>query len=151
MGQPVPHVTRPIMTHPMNCWRMSNQGGTKYFTKSQAMTRKANPPPKRLTQTFNVPLTGTRSSQEGSQEEDTSNTISAPALCGTHLAPSYCWDQINEKLKMATIDKTALHDCVVTFIFPKLKFVTGSGMMMECSTEMRMLCLLEMAGCNQVH
>jgi hypothetical protein len=44
-------------------------------------------------------------------------------LRGTHLAPKYRWDQINEQLKMVTIFKMAVHDFVAALNFPKLNLL----------------------------
>jgi hypothetical protein len=48
--------------------------------------------------------------------------------------------------------KTAVHDFVANYLFPKLKFVRGTAVVnMEYSTDTKSLCALVMARCHQEH
>jgi hypothetical protein len=52
---------------------------------------------------------------------------------------------------MAAFDKTPVHDFLSACVFPKLKFVSGTDVTMQYSTEKKTLCNPVMEGCNQVH
>jgi hypothetical protein len=42
---------------------------------------------------------------------------------------------INKGMKQVKVEKTAVHDFVANYLFPKLKFVRGAGGNMDDSTE----------------
>jgi hypothetical protein len=65
--------------------------------------------------------------------------------------PNTVWKDIDENMKQVKVEKTAVHDFVSNNLFPKLKFVRGSGVNMDYSTEPRSICSLVMAGCHQIH
>jgi hypothetical protein len=66
--------------------------------------------------------------------------------------PLAVWNTIDESMKQVKVEKTAVHDFVANYLFPKLKFVRGTaGVNMEYSTDARSLCALVMAGCHQEH
>jgi hypothetical protein len=65
--------------------------------------------------------------------------------------PNTVWKDIDENMKQVKVEKTAVHDFVSNYLFPKLKFVRGSGVNMDYSTEPRSICSLVMAGCHQIH
>ena len=55
-------------------------------------------------------------------------------------------------MKQVTVEKTAVHDFVANYIFPKLKFVRGTAVVnMEYLTDTKSLCGLVMSGCHQEH
>jgi hypothetical protein len=67
------------------------------------------------------------------------------------VAPNALWTGIEESMKQVKVEKTAVHDFVSNYLFPKLKFVRGSGLNMDYSTEDRSICALVMNGCHQAH
>jgi hypothetical protein len=80
------------------------------------------------------------------------NNAVAPLETGIPvLAPKLRWNQIEEQLQMEMMDKTAVQYFVMTTLFPKLKFITGSDVTMEYLTADKTVCKLVMTGCNQVH
>ena len=68
-----------------------------------------------------------------------------------NVTPKGRWNNIDDELRMAILDSSALHSFVVNKVFPKLKFVAATGTMMEYSPEPRTLCSLIMKGCNKMH
>jgi hypothetical protein len=70
---------------------------------------------------------------------------------GIQQSPSYRWKKIDDQMKQVTIDKTSVAEFVVTCLFPKLKFITGSGINMDYSSDRRSICSLVIMGCNKVH
>ena len=66
--------------------------------------------------------------------------------------PLALWKTIDDSMKQVKVEKTAVHDFVANYLFPKLKFVRGTTIVnMEYSTDARSLCALVMAGCHQEH
>ena len=67
-------------------------------------------------------------------------------------APSSLWKTIDASMKQVKVEKTAVHEFVANYLFPKLKFVRGTAVVnMEYSTDTKSLCALAMAGCHQEH
>ena len=69
----------------------------------------------------------------------------------TDNAPNAIWKNIDNQMQEVKVEKTAVHDFVSNFLFPKLKFLRGAGINMEYSTETKSICGLVMAGCHQAH
>ena len=67
-------------------------------------------------------------------------------------APLAVWNTIDESMKEVKVEKTAVHDFIVNYLFPKLKFVRGAAVInMDYSTDKKIICGLVMAGCHQEH
>jgi hypothetical protein len=55
-------------------------------------------------------------------------------------------------MKQVKVIKTAVHDFVSNYLFPKLKFVRGTTVNMHYLTDTKSLCsALVMDGCHQEH
>ena len=67
------------------------------------------------------------------------------------LTPSAIWTGIDESMKQVKVEKTAVHDFVANSLFPKLKFIRGSGLTLDYSTEPKTICSMVMTGCHQEH
>ena len=66
--------------------------------------------------------------------------------------PLALWKTIDDSMKQVKVEKTAVHDFVANYLFPKLKFVRGTAVVnMEYSTDAKSLCALVMAGSHQEH
>ena len=65
--------------------------------------------------------------------------------------PSAVWKTIDDNMKQVKVEKTAVHDFVANYLFPKLKFVRGSVVNIEYSTDTKSFCALVMTGCHQEH
>lgn len=86
------------------------------------------------------------------QKKGTGRTNPAtPTTSDPKTSPNVRWTEIDHQMKKVIIDKTGVAEYVVSTVFPKLKFITGSGMTMDYSTDKRTICSLVLAGCNQVH
>ena len=67
-------------------------------------------------------------------------------------SPQALWKTIDESMKQVKVEKTAVHDFVANYLFPKLKFVRGTSVVnMDYSTDTKSLCALVMSGCHQEH
>ena len=66
-------------------------------------------------------------------------------------APKAIWNNIENQMQEVKIEKTAVHDFVSNYLFPKLKFLRGAGINLEYSSEAKSICGLVMAGCHQEH
>ena len=66
-------------------------------------------------------------------------------------APKAIWNSIENQMKEVKMEKTAVHDFVSNYLFPKLKFLRGAGINLEYSSEAKSICGLVMAGCHQEH
>jgi hypothetical protein len=109
-----------------------------------------SPPPKRMVQSFSMPMRGSQFGSTGRTAIQVTSTQLAFLMPSPVLAHER-WSSFDANLHLATFDKTAVHDFVQTSLFPKLKFVSGTDITMQYSTEKRTLCTLVMEGCNQVH
>ena len=100
---------------------------------------------------YSLPVSSSKRQQEVERtdnREDPSSTQS-PVLRETPMA---LWKTIDDSMKQVKVEKTAVHDFVANYLFPKLKFVRGTAVVnMEYSTDTRSLCALVMAGCHQEH
>lgn len=107
-----------------------------------------SPPAQRMLQSFTVPLRGSQFGRSGHAGiKSTTTPLAQPAP--SPVLPRERWSSIEANLHLATFDKTAVHDFVQTSLFPKLKFVAGTDITMQYSTEKRTLCNLVMKGCNK--
>jgi hypothetical protein len=68
-----------------------------------------------------------------------------------NTAPKAIWSNIDNQMQEVKIEKTAVHDFVSHYLFPKLKFLRGAGVNLEYSTKTNSICGLVMAGCHQEH
>ncbi len=85
---------------------------------------------------------------EQTYEEEEATVATAPSPTNAPLA---IWTKIDESMKQVKVEKTAVHDFVANYLFPKLKFVRGSKVTMDYSTDTRSICALVMQGCHQEH
>ena len=109
-----------------------------------------SPPAKRMVQSFTMPLKGSQFSRLGHAGiKSTTTRLAYPTP--SPVLPHERWSSIEANLQLATFDKTAVHDFVQASLFPKLKFVAGTDITMQYSTEKRTLCNLVMEGCNKEH
>ena len=65
--------------------------------------------------------------------------------------PNAIWNNIDNQMQEVKVEKTAVHDYVSNYLFPKLKFLRGPGVNLEYSTMTKSICGLVMAGCHQEH
>ncbi len=73
------------------------------------------------------------------------------SLQPTNKAPNAIWNNIENQMQEVKMEKTAVHDFVTNYLFPRLKFMRGTGVNLEYSTEKKSICGLVMAGCHQEH
>jgi hypothetical protein len=52
-----------------------------------------------------------------------------------NTAPKAIWSNIDNQMQEVKIEKTAVHDFVSHYLFPKLKFLRGAGVNLEYSTK----------------
>jgi hypothetical protein len=106
---------------------------------------------KKRTYVYTLPVSSSKRQQEVERTDDREDPSSTqlPVLRETPLA---LWKTIDDSMKQVKVEKTAVHDFVANYLFPKLKFVRGTAVVnMEYSTDTRSLCALVMAGCHQEH
>ncbi len=60
---------------------------------------------------------------EQTYEEEEATVTSAQLPTNAPLA---IWTKIDKSMKQVKVEKTAVHDFVANYLFPKLKFVRGS-------------------------
>ena len=106
------------------------------------------PNPSNTTYRYGV-TTHTRT--EANQMVQQRNSEPSTDLQTTHHAPNAIWNDIDNQMQEVKVEKTAVHDFVSNYLFPKLKFVLGAGINLEYSTQPKSICSLVMAGCHQDH
>jgi hypothetical protein len=126
------------------------KSGSKEDTKDQDEDDIDSPPPTRMVQNFTMPIRQSKFGSTGhSAIQATTTQFAFPTP--SPVLPHERWNSIDANIQLATFDKSAVHDFVQTSLFPKLKFVSGTDITMQYSTDKRTLCTLVMEGCNQVH
>jgi hypothetical protein len=82
---------------------------------------------------------------------DRDNKTRKPSPKMVKTTPNAIWADIDDNMKQVKVEKTAVHEFVANYLFPKLKFVRGSAVMMNYSTDKKSICALVMYGCHQQH
>ena len=106
---------------------------------------------KKRTYVYTLPASSSKRQQEVERTDNREEPSSTqtPILRETPMA---LWKTIDDSMKQVKVEKTAVHDFVANYLFPKLKFVRGTAVVnMEYSTDTKSLCALVMAGCHQEH
>ena len=124
---------------------------TRKQTKETLKSGGGDHAPKYRKQLLNMPTTTTAQQSQFRNTEKTDTPPRPSMEERPQVAPNQRWSNIEAQLKMVTFDKTAVHDFVATTIFPKLKFIAGTDITMQYSTDKKTMCTLVMNGCNQEH
>jgi hypothetical protein len=103
------------------------------------------------TYVYTLPASSSKRQHEV-ERTDNREEPSSTQLPGLRETPMALWKTIDDSMKQVKVEKTAVHDFVANYLFPKLKFVRGTAVVnMEYSTDTKSLCALVMAGCHQEH